>query len=559
MTHALDLAGMSAIGYIRVSTEEQAREKQTSLSDQRAAIELLAARLGVTLGHVFEDAGVSGATMEHRPGLRSLIASCEQSPRRGVPAFVLVLNDSRWGRFDRSEYATYWRVHVEKRGWSVRFSEHDETQDDTVRPILRAIVQSQASHYRKTLSANVRRGARGQAEQGYWQGMAPFGFARQVVYPVDRTRVLADGVPKATDEKVILTPAPSAAAIVVGIFERYVRGGESLASLLEWAQRAYPSRDWTRAALHRMLTNPAYVGDVVWGRVSVEPGRRSTRSSAEWYGKRDAHAAIVPRDLFEAASARISSNRQRTRGVRSDWILSGIVRCRCGRGFTGAGETGFGPAYACSSRGALRGRRCSYPGAVLQKLLEGAAINVLAAEIGSSVHRRVLAAAIDQALAEASTSSRSADDVARELEAIRQKQRRLVRSIEEDVITAGEASARMDDLRRDADRLERELVSIETKAGGVSQRAWRDQLVTAALDFRTMASTLKGPALRDLIQLWLKGAEFNTETRELTMEIRRVPAIASGLFVTEGEPSATKGRRFSATVTRKVIVGRRSA
>src|SRR5262249_28412822 len=141
--------------------------------------------------------------------------SCEASPRpANSPGYVVALNDSRWGRFANSEYATYWRVHLERSGWVLRFAEMDEIQDDAVRPILRAVAQSQASLYRKNLKANVLRGTRGQAEQGYWQAKAPFGYNRKVVYPPGRERVLANNVPKAGDEKIILTPNPDEAPIV---------------------------------------------------------------------------------------------------------------------------------------------------------------------------------------------------------------------------------------------------------------------------------------------------------------------------------------------------------
>ena len=122
----VSLAGMTCVGYVRVSTAEQAAGKQTSLADQRAAITELAARLGVAIGYVFEDAGVSGATMEFRPGMRGLIESCEASSRASTrPGLVLVLNDSRWGRFPNSEEATYWRFRLEKCGWLLRFAELD--------------------------------------------------------------------------------------------------------------------------------------------------------------------------------------------------------------------------------------------------------------------------------------------------------------------------------------------------------------------------------------------------------------------------------------------------
>jgi hypothetical protein len=124
-------------------------------------------------------------------------------------------------------------------------------------------------------------------------------------------------------------------------------------------------------------------------------------------------------------------------------------------------------------------------------------------------------------------------------------------------------------LRQDSERLMREREIADRYASDADRAAWRDQLVAQALDFRTMATELKGPALRELVQLWLKRAEFNTETRELTMEIRRVPAMTQGgreapnsLFEAERERSGSKGPRrnvLNATVIRKVIVGRRVA
>src|SRR5207249_4484520 len=116
-------------------TEDQATDRKTSLADQRAALAALASQLGRQLDQVFEDAGASGATAEGRRGFTSLVAFCcthARSPR--APGTVLVLNDSRWGRFRDPEEATYWRVELRRHGWLVRFVEGD-TGDATTRPL----------------------------------------------------------------------------------------------------------------------------------------------------------------------------------------------------------------------------------------------------------------------------------------------------------------------------------------------------------------------------------------------------------------------------------------
>jgi DNA invertase Pin-like site-specific DNA recombinase len=116
----------AAIGYVRVSTEDQARDGKSSLEDQRLAITALARKLGHTLepANVFADPGVSGQSAEGRPGFMALIAYCQMHPRPSkAPGAVLVLNDSRFGRFRDPEEATHWRFHLKRLGWHVRFAE----------------------------------------------------------------------------------------------------------------------------------------------------------------------------------------------------------------------------------------------------------------------------------------------------------------------------------------------------------------------------------------------------------------------------------------------------
>jgi DNA invertase Pin-like site-specific DNA recombinase len=64
---------MQAIGYVRVSTEDQAREG-VSLDAQRAKIAAWAALNGYELGNVHVDAGISGHRADNRPALQAAIA-----------------------------------------------------------------------------------------------------------------------------------------------------------------------------------------------------------------------------------------------------------------------------------------------------------------------------------------------------------------------------------------------------------------------------------------------------------------------------------------------------
>lgn len=84
-----------AVGYARVSTDEQAREG-VSLDQQVARIRAYAEAKGLELSDVLVDDGVSGKTLE-RPGLREIMRLCVS----GEVAHVIVLKLDRLTRRTR--------------------------------------------------------------------------------------------------------------------------------------------------------------------------------------------------------------------------------------------------------------------------------------------------------------------------------------------------------------------------------------------------------------------------------------------------------------------------
>jgi DNA invertase Pin-like site-specific DNA recombinase len=399
---------MPCVGYVRVSTDRQAGERQTSLADQQKAIEGLAAKLGQAVESWYRDEGASGATVEKRPALRALLSDCLAAPRpRSRPGYVLVLNDSRWGRFPNPDQAAALRFQLDQAGWLVRFVEGDESDDPTMRHVMRAIGGAQASEYRRNVQRNARRGSRGTAAQGFWATRAPYGYRRVVVFPAGAHRVLDAHQRKAPNEKVALEPHAAEAAIVRELFLRYATGTESLASLAEWARAVDPSRRWSARSIMLKLSNPAYVGDVISGRVSrgADGKIAAVHAESDWVMKKDAHPPIIDRDTFARCQEVLARNAKWTKRVRSDWVVSGLVRCRCGKAYVAGGgnsNRARGRAdtliYRCVTKAGLKADRCQYVGAVKKEWLEAAVVDTLAAVIGSPKVQRETIAALDAAL-----------------------------------------------------------------------------------------------------------------------------------------------------------------
>jgi hypothetical protein len=55
------------------------------------------------------------------------------------------------------------------------------------------------------------------------------------------------------------------------------------------------------------------------------------------------------------------------------------------------------------------------------------------------------------------------------------------------------------------------------------------RILSLASDFTAIAKRLDGPRLRDHLCTWLARAEFDKNTRDLTLTIRRIPAVGAFL------------------------------
>ncbi|WP_300016853.1 recombinase family protein [Pseudonocardia sp.] len=102
----------TAVGYIRVSTAEQA-DSGAGLAAQRATIEAECARRGWTLVAVHEDAGASGKSLDGRPQLAEALAAVET----GTAAALVVAKLDRLSRSVRDAAGLLERA--QRAGWAL--------------------------------------------------------------------------------------------------------------------------------------------------------------------------------------------------------------------------------------------------------------------------------------------------------------------------------------------------------------------------------------------------------------------------------------------------------
>jgi site-specific DNA recombinase len=158
---------MHAVGYIRVSTDEQANEGH-SLDAQQDAIAAFCQARDWTLDEVFVDSGLSGASTS-RPALQSLLARASQS-RFDV---VVVHAIDRFYRDLQGLLSAF--KYLQEHG--VSFISITENLDFTSPwgKLTLAVLGTLAEIYLDKLSAETSKGKHARARKGLPNGMPPLG------------------------------------------------------------------------------------------------------------------------------------------------------------------------------------------------------------------------------------------------------------------------------------------------------------------------------------------------------------------------------------------------
>lgn len=174
---ALEASSKRAVGYVRVSTEEQATHGH-GLDVQRKAIEAFATSQGYELVDVVADPGISGATLPSaRPGFGQVLRLIAEG---GVGGVVLVWKFDRLARNLRHAIAT---VHDELIARDVELRSVTEAAIDTGSPMGRmifAIFAGMAEGERETITLRTKSGRLEKGRKGGIAcGTAPLGYRRR--------------------------------------------------------------------------------------------------------------------------------------------------------------------------------------------------------------------------------------------------------------------------------------------------------------------------------------------------------------------------------------------
>lgn len=328
---ANDTSGqIRAATYVRMSTDHQ----RYSTENQSDAIELYAAKRGITIVRRYKDEGKSGLSADGRDAFGQLIADVES----GSTDFevIIVYDVSRWGRFQDADESASYEYICRRQGIEVCYcAEQFDNDGSPLATIVKNIKRTMAAEYSRELSAKVFAGQCRLVELGFRQGgPAGFGLRRLLIDERGEPKgELSRGERKSlqTDRVVLVPGPPGECAIVERIFRLFVQLGQNerqIASALNRdGVKADQSTAWTRGTVHQILTNEKYIGNNVYNRVSFKLKKQRVRNSPEqWVRAEGAFRPIVERDLFAGAQSIIDARSQRLSDEEMLALLRGLYR-----------------------------------------------------------------------------------------------------------------------------------------------------------------------------------------------------------------------------------------
>ena len=339
---------INAVGYLRCSTDKQ----ETSIDDQRTAVQKYADEYGYVLVRWYADEGISGdATEKRRDFLRMMDDAADKADFKAI----LVWDQDRFGRFSPQE-ASYHTWPLTKAGIELVTTDKGPIDWSDFTEWLTYSVNQQGKHqFLRDHSRNVTRGQLEAAKKGSWIGGIPYAYR-------------LEGEKK---NKRLVLGEDADIKIVKRIFHEFVELGRSMSNIAtRLNDDGIPSpgkrgKPWRFDAIKVILDNPAYVGDYVGCRVSngkyntihngsvAKSNGRRRKPESEWIVFPDHHPAIVDRDTFaqgQAILARAKTGRSPHTPETNPYLFTGLLRCgECGEPLWGM-DSRHRLYYECSKR-----------------------------------------------------------------------------------------------------------------------------------------------------------------------------------------------------------------
>lgn len=346
---------MSYAMYLRKSRAEELAALESVedvLERHYTALKELAEKQHITVDgkDIFKEV-VSGESIYTRPEMLKLL----QAVQAGVYDAVLCMDIDRLGRGGMHDQGVILDAFKNSDTLIITPDKTYDLNDESDEELTEFKTFMARREY-KMIRKRMRRGLMQTIADGGYVANAPYGYRRCTVNKMPSLEIVEDE-----------------AKFVRLMFERYSQGigMTSIANELKaLGSKPRRSNEWNRTSIRHILSNPTFIGKVVWNRKQhIRKGTKGNSKDIVKYNPEDKwiitnglHPPIVSEELFEKVQ-KIRKERyipsKRTENVANP--LAGLIKCsQCGMNMQRAPFRKGGTYLLCNTRGCCAAAKFEY-------------------------------------------------------------------------------------------------------------------------------------------------------------------------------------------------------
>lgn len=316
-----------AVAYYRHSAQDR---QENSIPIQSDQVREFARKHGLEIIQEFKDHGKSGLSTESRDAFIDMIDNWVK--KRDDFRFVLVLDVSRWGRFQDIDLSATYSSECTKNGKLVVYTSIGfPKENDLAYSVIIGLERYRAAQYSKELSEKVFKGCAKIAQQGFRAGgNPPYGMQRVLLNEARKPiQILAPGERKSIqNQRVTLASGDEKQTVVVKrIFDAFISGKleNDIANSLNKDGLVSPgNKAWDAEKVRHILHNETYTGTLVYNKTTQRlQSNTKVNPLEEWIRTPKAFKGIISQDQFEKAQEIF---RDRARFVSPENMLDRLKR-----------------------------------------------------------------------------------------------------------------------------------------------------------------------------------------------------------------------------------------
>jgi len=321
--------------YVRLSIEDIRKKISDSIGTQKSMLlKYLQSQPGMQLYDIYEDLNYTGTNF-NRPGFTRMIEDIQA----GLVNCVVVRDLSRFGRnFEETGHyleRVFPFLRVRFIALGEKFDSLTATLDEST--LMVPLMNLVNEVYARDISKKVTSGFKAKRERGEFCGsFAPYGYIKEgthlivdseaapVVQQIYQWRLEGMGI-------IAIVQKLNSLKILPPSRHRFEKG-------ITKAKKHEETLYWYKSAVKRVLSNPAYVGNLALGRYKsnfLKGARVTVVAENEWVIVKDAHPAIISAETYDAVQKLTATRRNAYKWdnvTLTQNIFKGIIFCGdCGK------------------------------------------------------------------------------------------------------------------------------------------------------------------------------------------------------------------------------------